>query len=339
MEFVASSSSSSSSSATTHNLEEEETTPERSSAVCCFSCHSTDKASYAKCSRCHYATYCNAQCQHAHWSAHKGLCNFLKKSPVFFTQQSSPVLVEEYLRRRVDLFAAFPPNATEEDQWQVEMTRVRRMLHYDTLQIPTEQFRFLGLTMFMESICKNMKQVDGKKSLAFVQSPYALHWLLLFGYQLGLYLLTAKTNRKAYAYKTVLKRELLTIWRLMNQMLIHEAVALHMASLLDDTLPLEYDGQVLPAYLVEQKTTIRDIFLFFMLQVEEIGDDLEGLSWQAFSLIDIFTKKCHQHEENMKRLRNALIQNNRDNVSTVLNMLQLAQQHAIGSLQANGIFV
>jgi len=51
--------------------------------------HCKKKTPKKRCSRCHYARYCNEDCSAADWHIHKSECSILKSSSIFYTMKSA----------------------------------------------------------------------------------------------------------------------------------------------------------------------------------------------------------------------------------------------------------
>lgn len=304
----------------------------------CFACQvSKEGKSIAQCSRCRYAIYCNTDCQKAHWSEHKALCSFLKKSPSYFLNQE-PRLRNEYIQHRVDLFNSFPPDCSEEEKVNIEMTSIRTQLVKDLEALRDRNISFLGLTILMESMCLNMRESDHAKALSFCRTPHALHLFLLFAQQLTILFLTRPPG--IFLPTMLIKRELLSIWRITNQMMEIEEVCLTAMIHWNEPIPDEIDGVLLAPLLLEQNTTIKSLMLFFMIEVEPLGDDLEGLVWQVFAFADIFTHKREVMEDEIISLKNDVIRRKSDKgekVKVTIKLFELAKSFAAGILQSKGI--
>ena len=74
-----------------------------------------------------------------------------------------------------------------------------------------------------------------------------------------------------------------------------------------------------------------------MTEIDPLGDDLEGLAWQSAAIFEIFAKKQHRYEEDVKNLRNMIVQKKRmkgDPVGMSIQMFELAKSYAMSTLRS-----
>ena len=300
----------------------------------CFACGETRKFKFAQCGRCRYATYCNADCQRAHWPDHKGLCNFIKHTPAYLHAKENPS-ASGCIQRLVQLYESFPPFASEEEKLSIQMNRIRKELVNDVCLVEklsvskSHNFHFMGLSWLIEGIALDHMRVDPAKSLAFVQTPHAMNLLLYIPRKIGEMMLSSKKLRN----NERIMNQLLYVWRLVLQMVINEEVALQVASILYEDLPEDVNGEHLPESVTMQTVNLKETILFFMLQFTQVSPNIDGLAWHIFALLDIFCNKRHLHEDIIEGMETSLLKKSHDDDITIFALLDSARQNALDMLK------
>lgn len=304
----------------------------------CFACQvPKETTKFAKCSQCHYAIYCNSDCQKAHWSEHKALCKFIKKSNPFFLNKG-PQVRNIFIKDRVELFDAFPPDCSEKERLNIEMTRIRQRLLTDLQNLDNGTLCIVGYMMLIESLLINIDEYDREKALAFCNTPHALHLYFLISQQLICNLLI--NIRRVYPPFNEIKQKLLDMWAAINQVLKHEQVCMKMLTIWNDPLPEEIDGVLLAPSFVYQDTTIKSLLVYCMSDVAKLGDDLEGLVLQMYGFTYAYTRKMKFKEDEVKSMRKDVLRHKREqgeNIIPVIRLFDFVQTHTLKTLRSQGV--